>query len=157
MESTPIFNPIRIIFINPFAKVIEERWIKPDFEAMKADLMGCDYAQPIELGGGVVAWVDENGLLMEDWSKQGFTAFLAPGVGGDPLTLAGNIVLAGEGPDGDLASIPEFMNAEVVAQTIRPVEPKDARLPGPKMTVIGPDGSHETIPLGPEWLTFDNH
>ena len=145
-------NKVRVIVINPFMRTIEETDMPNNFEIMKRDYIKCDLAQVIDFGAGVDAWIDEEGLLVDNWDRQGFTQFAG---GNQPF--AGVIVLTGRSSSRDLADLPAFMTVELVASTVSFVDPKDVRIPGMTLTTFGNNGKPVTEHIGPEWLTYDNH
>lgn len=147
-EQTTI--SIKAILIEPKAKTVRAIDLEPDLDALRTHLL-CDTVQAVDLGEGVTAWIDDEGVL-KDWDEQGFTDFA--GV----LTLAGNVVLTGTNPDDNsMANFPDEVGIELVRSAVRFIPPQEAEFPGTSIVTIGEDGKPRTEFIGPEVLTYENH
>lgn len=135
-------NTIKAIHIDPFTKTIRQIDMPNDFERMKAELLQCDWAEAVDLGEGVTAWVDEEGLLI-DWDKQAFCCFIL-----HEQTLAGHIVMTGTSQDGDMGDLPADIDVEFVTGMVRWLKPQDVSVPAPTTTTFEPDGTTKTEPIG---------
>lgn len=134
-------NTIQAIHIDPFTKTIRLLDMPNDFERMKAELLQCGYAEAVDLGEGVTAWVDEEGLLM-DWDKQAFCCFIL-----HEQTLAGHIVMTGTSQGGGMGDLPADVDVEFVTGMVRWLKPQDVRVPAPTITTWGGSGPPVTAPL----------
>lgn len=142
---------LRAIHIDPLAGTVSEIAMPNDFAAVKRDWLRCDLAQCLHLGGGVDAWFDEDGTLV-DWDTQGFVK-LAPG----DLTLAGQVLLTGvDQRRGEWADLPAHVTVDKVLAICEFVAPQDVEIPGSSITTFDADGTPHTEYLGPEVRTYDN-
>ena len=141
---------IRAILIEPLTKSVKLIDMPRDFEAMKRDLLKCDMADAVRLGGGIVAWIDEEGML-KDWDAQGFTQF------GADLTLAGNIVLTSENAQGDMTSLPNEFTPFIAKSVISFIDAQNVRVPGTTMTTWDEAGKARIEHIGPAELTYNDH
>lgn len=141
---------IKVIVINPIAKTVEAMDMLNDFTVMKRDYIKCQTAEVMDLGGGVDAWFDEEGMLT-DWDTQGFTNFAGA------VTLAGNIVLAGRDAEKELDNLPADIDLEFVRSMAIWVPAKNVKVRGSSFTTFEDGKTPVTKAIGPEWLTYENH
>lgn len=143
---------IRAIHIDPFKCTVKEIAAPNDFERMKAEILLCDMAEPLSLGEGALAWVDEEGLL-KDWDAQGFS--LLAGF----LTLAGHVLIvgAGEGEGGELLPLPDAITLQEVQNMVQFIPAKKVRIPGKRVTTFNEKNEPVTEYVGPRFMTYKNH
>lgn len=141
---------IRAIHINPHTKSVAFLDVQPDFASLRP-VLNCQTIERVSMGMGVHAWIDEDGTLVDDWSKQGWTRFAGH------LILAGHILLTGMDQDGEPVDMPSEVPIMEVSNMLDFMDHKKVRLPGTSITSIGPDGKLVTEFLGPQWRTHRNH
>lgn len=146
-------NTIRAIVINPTLKTVVEIAMLNDFVHMKSAHIVCSYAERMDLGEGVDAWFDEEGML-KNWDHQGFTRFTGT------LTLAGNIVLTGTvmGDNGlEIGDLPTEITTALILEMVEFIPPQKVKVPGTKLVTEKPDGTLKIESIGPDVLTYNNH
>lgn len=149
-QKSPKPATLRAIHIDALAGTVSEIAMPNDFNRVKRDLLRCDMAECIYLGGGVDAWIDEEGTLV-DWDTQGFVRLAGQ------ITLAGQVLLTGvDERRGEWVDLPAHVTASQVRRMCEFVAPQDVELPGSSMTSFDQDGTPHTEYLGPEVRTYDN-
>lgn len=128
---------VRAIIINPITKTVIESQVTTDFNALKRDVLNCDLAQVLNIGGGVDAWIDEEGLF-KDWDEVGFTTF-----NGATQPWAGVIVLMGRA-NGGMANLPAFVTVDDVVGRITFTKPEAVVIPPTTLTTFEDDGTAVT-------------
>ena len=142
---------IRAIFIQPLQKLITEIQMPDDFDGMKRDYLKCHTAQPVDGGASVDIWIDENGLLAEDWSTVGFTQLSGT------LELAGNLILIGRDAERAMCDLTELVNVDMVKRMCRFIPHTQVKVRGTTFTTYDEKGNPTTESIGPEYLTSENH
>lgn len=143
-------STLRAIHINPFAQSVAEVAMPDDFEAVKRDFLQCDLADCIHLGGGVDAWVDDEGTLI-NWDAQGFVRL------GGQITLAGHVMLTGVNERcGVWADLPAHITVAHVRALCQFLTPQEVELPGDSITTFDSEERTTTEYLGPQVRTYDN-
>lgn len=149
--TQPSATTLRAIHIDPLARTITEIAMPDDFKAVKRDVLHCDLAECVHLGGGVDAWIDEDGTLI-DWDQQGFVRLAGQ------ITLAGQVLLTGaDERRGHWADLPAGVTVAQVRSLCQFLDPREVELPGSSITMYEADGSSSTKYLGPEVRTYDDH
>jgi hypothetical protein len=149
---------MKAIHINPWSKTITEVQIsKGDtYEALRSVVFAGKERGLLEacsLGAGHVAFLDEEGLLL-DWDHQAFFGMVRQD--GSVQTIAGHaVILRNDGYGGETdCTLP----IEMIQATVLWIDREDVRTPAPTITTIGKDGDEVTEPLDgktTEW-TYNN-
>lgn len=141
---------LRAIHIDTLAGTVSEIACPNDFQVVKRDVLRCEMAECIHLGGGVDAWIDEEGTLV-DWDTQGFVRLAGQ------ITLAGQVLLTGvDERRSEWADLPAGVHVAQVLRLCQFLDPREVKLPGSSITTYDADGTASTEYLGPKVRTYDN-
>jgi hypothetical protein len=156
---------MRAIHINPWNKSVREIDLDDDGDSITYNALrhavfhgrehALGYIDRVDLGSGVDAWIDEEGMLIP-WDEQRFLALHPPGLKHFGQTLAGHVVLTGADGWGNSVALPDNVIVELVCACVQWLDAREVTVPAPKVYSMDPKTGEKVLEHDGGTWTYDN-
>lgn len=156
---------MRAIHINPWTKTVAEIDLDDDgegcitYDSLRAAVFHGSshpgYIEHVDLGGGVDAWIDEEGMLVP-WDEQRFVALHPPGQPRDGRSFAGHVILTSNDGWGGSVGLPAHITLWLIKQTVQWLDAREVTVDAPKVYTQDPATGELTLEHDQGTWTYDN-